>query len=103
MRGSEDELRKKMIKREEDRAMSGNIQSVLTSDSDSIVAEQRVALFVSAGVDTRVVVRDIVDVQHLVAQPCTVAREHNVAVFLPRDRHQEVGRITRKIQRFPHG
>lgn len=48
------------------RGMSGNRWSVLTSDSYGIVGEQRVALFISAGVDTRVVVRDVVDVQLLV-------------------------------------
>lgn len=56
------------------RVMSRDIWNVLTSDSDSIVAEQRVAMFVSAGVDTRVVVRDVVDVQRLVAEPRAVAR-----------------------------
>lgn len=78
-------------------------RAVLTSDSDGIVAEQRVAVFISAGVNTRVVVGDVVDVQCLVAQPRAVTREHDAAIFLPRDRHQEVGCITLKVQRVPHG
>lgn len=70
-----------------DTATSRDMWSVLTSDSDSIVAEQRVVMLVSAGVDTRVVVRDVVDVQRLVAQPRAIAREYDAAIFLPRDRH----------------
>lgn len=80
-----------------DRVTSRDTWSVLTSDSDSIVAKQCVAVFVSAGVDAWVVVRDVVDVQRLVAQPRAVARQHHATVFLPRDRHQEVGCVTLEV------